>query len=160
VGGVTAAVRRDDRTRELTGRALIDAMSESEPSRPPEVTQQLGEHQLVLVHFEGNRYKARLDADPRTIRMQTRNGQCTEGASPDMYEPKREEGEAVCIDPLLRCLELGPVQRQLPRGVELSATDNWGHYRQNTYTIVTVTIGDDGAIEIDARILEQNDSFY
>jgi hypothetical protein len=92
--------------------------------------------------------------------MEKHERRISEGGELFRYKPKLSEGDTVNIDSILRCLALGAVPTQLPRGVKLSATDNWGHFRQNTFLTISITINESGLVEINEDIREQDDSYY
>jgi hypothetical protein len=78
-----------------------------------------------------------------------------------MYEPKVQEGETANIDPLLYCVSLGPkITSAGPNSITLTASDNWGHYRQWTFLTITVTLTPSGVVEIQADIGEEDGSYY
>ncbi len=70
------------------------------------------------------------------------------------------EASTTNIDTILHCLALGAVPKPIPRGVELSAIDNWGHFRQNTFLNVSIIIAESGLLEVNEDIQEQDESYY
>jgi hypothetical protein len=128
--------------------------------RPARVAIDLGGGQVVFVRVGDERYTAELNGrrlQIRTVRHESRiygNGEL----SP--YEPALRESDTANIDTILRCLAFGAVPTPFPRGVEFSATDNWGHFRQNTFMRIWITIAESGMVEINENIHEQDDSYY
>lgn len=131
-----------------------------EPEPPACVVFELGGQEVVLVPAGDNRYAAEVDGTRRPIRTRQQLTDISEGGVLHQYKPARSEGETANLDSLLRCLALGASRTPLARGVELSAIDRWGHFRQNTFLTVSITIAEDGAIEIDEDIRVQDDSYY
>jgi hypothetical protein len=72
----------------------------------------------------------------------------------------RDASEGGNIDALLRCLELAARPQPVERGIRIDATDNWGHFRQNTFFRVVVMIAGDGAVEVRSDVQEQDESYY
>lgn len=128
------------------------------PMHPPRVTVVIGTSRVTFVQIAAERYAAEVDGTRRNIRLRTRSRQVFEGGGSRDREPELSENDIANIDSLLRCLELGASPRLTEHSVELSATDNWGHFRQHTWYTVTITAGD--PIEIDESIDVQDDSYY
>lgn len=121
---------------------------------------ELGDQKVVLVHAGGNSYAAEVDGTRRPIRTRRQLTDISEGGICHQYKPTQSEGETANLDPLLRCLALGASRTPLARGLKLSAIDRWGHFRQNTFLTVSITIAEDGVVEIDEDIRVQDDSYY
>jgi hypothetical protein len=121
---------------------------------------ELGDQQVVFVRVGDDRYAAELDGKRRLIRTAQQKSDVYENGDRVSYKPTRSEGSTANIDTILRCLALGAAHSPLPRGVELSAKDNWGHFRQNTFLTISITIAESGQVEINEDIREQDDSFY
>ena len=128
--------------------------------RPERVAINLSEKQVVFVRVSDDHYAAEVDGRSLKIRSVTQESRIYENGERDPYEPKLREGDTANIDTILRCLALGAVPTPIPRGVEFSAIDNWGHFRQNTYLKIWITIAESGALEITENIGEQDDSYY
>lgn len=128
--------------------------------RPARVALDLSEKQIVFVRVGDDRYTAELDGMSLQIRTVRHESRIYENGERDPYEPELREGDTANIDTLLRCLALGAVPTPIPRGVEFSATDNWGHFRQNTFLKIWITIAESGILEINENIHEQDDSYY
>lgn len=131
-----------------------------EPMPPARVVLELEDRQVVFVRTEENLYAAELDGKRRPIRARQQRSDVSEGGVLHQYKPTRSEGETANLDPLLRCLALGASRTPLARGLKLSAIDRWGHFRQNTFLTVSITIAEDGVVEIDEDIRVQDDSYY
>jgi len=114
----------------------------------------------VFVLVGHDRYAAELDGKTLPIRMEKHERRISEGGELFRHKPKLIEGNAANIDTILRCLALGAVPTPLPGGARLSATDNWGHFRQNTFFTISITISASGVVEINEDIREQDDSYY
>src|SRR5262245_14302937 len=128
--------------------------------RPERVAIDLGENQVVFVRVGDDHYAAELDGGSLQIRTARHKRRIYENGERDPYEPKLREGDTANIDSILRCLALGAVPTPIQRGVEFQAIDNWGHFRQNTYLKIWITIAESGALEITENIGEQDDSYY
>lgn len=112
------------------------------PVRPPKVKLVVGSREVAFVLAGDEKYGVELDGKPAVLRM---HGQ--------------GEGPAN-IDALLRCLQLKASTTSINRGIQIEATDNWGHFRQNTFYRVRVVIADGGAVEIRSDVHEQDESYY
>jgi hypothetical protein len=128
--------------------------------RPSRVAIDLSEGQVVFVRVGDDHYAAELDGRSLRIRSVRHESRIYENGGRDPYEPKLLEGDTANIDTVLRCLALGAVPTPIPRGVEFTATDNWGHFRQNTFLKTWITIAESGILEINENIGEQDDSYY
>jgi hypothetical protein len=106
---------------------------------------ELGDQQVVFVRVGDDRYAAELDGKRRLIRTAQQKSDVYENGDRVSYKPTRSEGSTANIDTILRCLALGAAHSPLPRGVELSAKDNWGHFRQNTFLTISITIAESGS---------------
>lgn len=131
-----------------------------EPEPPACVVFEMGGQEVVFVPAGDNRYAAEVDGTRRPIRTRQQLTDISEGGICHQYKPTRSEGETANLDPLLRCLALGASRTPVTRGVELSAIDPWGHFRQNTFLTVSITMAEDGVVEIDEDIRVQDDSYY
>ena len=130
------------------------------PEHPPRVALDLGGQQLVFVRVDDDRYAAELAGERRPIRTREERRTSSETGRSEPLGSNRSHGAVASIDPVLRCLALGAQPTAIAEGVQLSAIDNWGHFRQNTFLRVAITIASDGAIEIAADIGEQDESYY
>jgi hypothetical protein len=128
--------------------------------RPARVAVDLSEGQVTFVRIGDDHYTAELNARSLQIRTVRHESRIYENGDLDPYEPALRESETANIDALLRCLALGAVPTPIPRGVQFSATDNWGHFRQNTFLRIWITIAESGMVEINENIHEQDDSYY
>lgn len=136
-------------------------MTESaKPEHPASVVIELGDQQVVFVRVGDDRYAAELEGKRRLIRTVQQLSEVSESGRYVLCEPTRSEGDTANIDTILRCLALGAAYTPLARGVKLSVTDAWGHFRQNTFLKVSITIAEDGAVEIDEDIGEEDGSYY
>jgi hypothetical protein len=129
-------------------------------AHPPRVALDLGGKQLVFVRVHDDRYAPELAGERRPIRTREDRRTCSETGRSEPLGSNRSDGAVASIDPALRCLALGARPTAIAEGVQLSATDNWGHFRQNTSPTLAITIAGDGAIEIAADIREQDESYY
>jgi hypothetical protein len=128
--------------------------------RPARVALELSDQQVVFVRVGDDHYAAELDGKSVQIRTEKHERDISEGGELFRYEPKLNEGDTANIDTILLCLALGAVPKPFPRGVNLSAMDNWGHFRQNTFLTITITIAESGLVEINEDIQNQDDSYY
>lgn len=128
--------------------------------RPARVALEMSDQQIIFVRVGNDRYAAELDGKSLPIRTEKHERRISEGGELFRHKPKLSEGDTANIDNILRCLTLGAVPVPLPRGVGLSARDNWGHFRQNTFLTISITIAESGLVEINEDIREQNDSYY
>lgn len=136
-------------------------MTKLTPSeRPARVAINLSEGQVVFVRVGDDHYTAELDGKNVPIRKEKHESRISEGGELFRYTPKLSEGDTANIDTILLCFALGAVPTPLPRGAEISATDNWGHFRQNTFLTISITIAESGLVEINEDIQEQDDSYY
>lgn len=127
---------------------------------PARVALELGDQQIVFVLVGDNRYAAELDGKRRPIQTTKQESRIYENGDRDPYEPTRSEGDTANIDTILRCLALDATHTPLPHGAEISAKDNWGHFRQNTFLTISITITESRSVEINENIQEQDDSYY
>ena len=132
----------------------------TDPQHPPRVVLDLGRQQLVFVRVSDDRYAAELAGERRPLRIREERRTSSESGHSRPLGSDRSDGPVANIDPVLRCLELDTRPTAIAEGVELSAADNWGHFRQNTFLRVAITLASDGAIEIAADIGEQDESYY
>src|SRR4051794_29013671 len=107
--------------------------SNIKPEYPARVILEIGEQQLMFVHTGDDCYAVELDGKRCPLRKVQQVSMVSEGGSLRPYEPTRSAGETNNIDNILRCLALSTEHKQLECGVELSADENWGHFRQNTF---------------------------
>jgi hypothetical protein len=128
--------------------------------RPARVALDLSDQQVVFVRVGDDHYAAELDGKSLPIRTEKHERRISEGGELFRYKPELSEGDTANIDAILLCLALGAVPKPLPRGVELSAMDNWGHFRQNTFLKISITISESGLVEVNEGIQEQDDSYY
>ena len=115
---------------------------------------------MAFVRVGDDRYAVELEGRRRPIRTVQQWSDVSESSRYVLYESTRSEGDTANIDTILRCLALGATYTPLARGVELSAIDAWGHFRQNTFLKVSITIAEGGAVEIDEDIGEEDGSYY
>jgi len=134
--------------------------SNIKPEYPARVILEIGEQQLLFVHTGDDRYAAELEGKRCPLRTVQQLSIVSEGGSLRSNEPMCSAGETANIDNILRCLALSTEHKPLPRGVELRADENWGHFRQNTFFMVSITIAEDGTVEINESIGYQDDSYY
>lgn len=130
------------------------------PEHPPRVALDLGGKQLVFVRAHDDGYAAELAGERRPIRTREERSTCSETGHREPLGSNYSHGAVANIDVVLRCLALGARPTAIAEGMKLSATDNWGHFRQNTFLKVAITIANDGAIEIAADIQEEDGSYY
>jgi len=136
-------------------------MTKLTPSeRPARVALDLSDQQVVFVRVGDDHYAAELDGKSLPIRTEKHERRISEGGELFRYKPELSEGDTANIDTILLCLALGAVPKPLPRGVEFSAMDNWGHFRQNTFLKISITIAESGLVEVNEDIQEQDDSYY
>ncbi len=136
-------------------------MTKLTPSeRPARVALDLSDQQVVFVRVGDDHYAAELDGKSLPIRTEKHERRVSEGGELVRYKPELSEGDTANIDTILLCLALGAVPKPLPRSVELSAMDNWGHFRQNTFLKISITISESGLVEVNEDIQEQDDSYY
>jgi len=136
-------------------------MTKLTPSeRPARVALDLSDQQVVFVRVGDDHYAAELDGKSLPIRTEKHERRISEGGELFRYKPELSEGDTANIDTILLCLALGAVPKPLPRGVEFSAMDNWGHFRQNTFLKISITISESGLVEVNEDIQEQDDSYY
>jgi hypothetical protein len=128
--------------------------------RPARVALEMSDQQIIFVRVGNDRYAAELDGKSLPIRTEKHERRISEGGELFRYKPKLSEGDTANIDNILRCLALGAVPVPLPRGVGLSARDNWGHFRQNTFLMISITIAESGLVEINEDIREQDGIYY
>jgi hypothetical protein len=128
--------------------------------RPARVAIDLIDRQVVFVRVGDDRYAAELDGKSLPIRTEKQMKRISEGGELYRFEPVLSEGDTANIDTILLCLTLSAAPTLIPRGVTLSATDNWGHFRQNTFLTISITIAESGMVEINEDIQEQDDSYY
>ena len=130
------------------------------PEHPERIVLELGDQQVVFVRVGDDSYVAVWDGERRPIHTTQEKSNVSESGYRDRNEPTRSESDTANIDTILRCLALGAERTPLERGVKLSATDAWGHFRQNTFLTVWITIGESGAVEISEDIQVQDESYY
>src|SRR5262249_54624427 len=128
--------------------------------RPERVTLDLIDQQVVFIRVGDDRYAAELDGKRLPIRTEKHERDISEGEILHQYDPNLTEGSPANIDTILLCLTRGAAPTPLPRGAKLSAKDNWGHFRQNTFLTISVTIAESDLVEINEDIREQDDSYY
>jgi hypothetical protein len=128
--------------------------------RPARIALDLSEEQVVFIRVGDDQYAAELDGKRLPIRTEKHERRISEGGELFRYEPELSEGYTANIDILLLCLALGAAPTPLSRGAKLSAMDNWGHFRQNTFLTISITIAESGLVEINEDIQEQDDSYY
>lgn len=123
----------------------------------------VGARKLAFIEVQGKRYRAELDGTPRPIRTRISRGDVHEGQGglSGATTSAWVEGEVADIAPLLACLARADAEKTQSSGkLTLSTSEQWGHFRQNRWTTVTVSIANDGAIEVDTAIATQDDSYY
>ena len=130
------------------------------PEYPERVVLELGDQQVVFVRVGDDSYVAVWDGERRPIHTTQEKSNVSESGYRDRNEPTRSESDTANIDTILRCLELGAERTPIERGVKLSATDAWGHFRQNTFLKVSITISESGEVKIDEAIGFQDQSYY
>ena len=136
-------------------------MTKLTPSeRPARVALDLSDQQVVFVRVGDDHYAAELDGKSLPIRTEKHERRISEGGELFRYKPELSEGDTANIDTILLCLALGAVPKPLQRGAEFSAMDNWGHFRQNTFLKISITISESGLVEVNEDIQEQDDSYY
>jgi hypothetical protein len=128
--------------------------------RPERVTLDLTDQPVVFIRVGDDRYAAELDGKRLLIRTEKHEQDISEGGVLYQYKPELSEGDTANIDTILLCLACGAAPMPLPQGVELSAKDNWGHFRQNTFLRISITIAESGMVKINEDIREQDDSYY
>ena len=99
----------------------------------------IGAREVAFVRTGDEKYRVELDGKPGVLRIVEGPGN---------------------IDPLLRCFELEARPTPIERGIQIEATDNWGHFRQNTFYRIVLVIADDGAVEIRSSVQTQDESYY
>jgi hypothetical protein len=145
-------------------------------NRPDRVPLDVGGRKLVFVRVADDRYAAEVDGNGLPIRTTRETSEVFDGGGSRPWSPEVHEGETADIDALLYCLSLGAVPEPVPikesprganqhpvrspPGVTLTASDNWGHFRQWTFLKVTVTIAPSGAVEIHEDVGEMDGSYY
>lgn len=132
-------------------------MTELTPSdRPERITLSLSDKQLVFIRTGDEQYAAELDG--RSLPIRTGGKKRT--AEIGEHTPGPTEASTANLDTIIKCLALGASTEPLPQGIKLSAVDNWGHFRQNTFLNVTILISESGVLEINEDIQEQDESYY
>ncbi len=136
-------------------------MSDGELAHPPALTLELGARTLVLTRGEDERYAATVDGVPRKLRTRQADREVSEGGGGRTWGATAFiDSDTAGIDVLLRCLANDPTYHSIGGGIQLSATDNWGHFRQRTSLTITVVLTADDAVEIDADVATQDESYY
>jgi hypothetical protein len=121
---------------------------------PPQVIFKFGNHKLVFILIEENRYAAELDGNRQLIRSKSvERRDYVEGIA-----ITESEGETVNLDNIVRCLELGSKPTIHSNGIELSALDQWGHSSKSID--VEIVVSEKGAIEIRENIDDKDDGYY
>lgn len=114
---------------------------------------------VKLIRLENDaRYRAEVDGERRPIRV--RFEQAWNVATWPRDQLPWTLDTAVHIEPLLACLAEGGETTELVKDTLIRSSEQWGHYRQNRYTSIVFTIGDDGILEIDMTILTEDGSYY
>ena len=135
-------------------------MSISPPERPPRLSLELEGRHLELVRVDGDRYAAEVGGKRVRVRVRRSTASVSESGSSHPWEETDTVGEAGSLDELLRCLELGAEAARVPGGLQFEATDNWGHFRQNTFLHVRVVLEDGEQVLVDVSVGEQDESYY
>jgi hypothetical protein len=136
-------------------------MSISPPERPPRLALELEGRHLEFVRVDGDLYAAEVDGKRLPIRVRRETASVSESAASHPGDATDIVGESCSLDELLRCIELGAKVSQVPGGELLfEATDNWGHFRQNTYLWVRVVLKDGERVLLDVSVGEQDESYY
>ena len=131
--------------------------------RPESITLDVSGRTVVFVRVADDQYAAELDGRRLPIRTTRVVRQMAEAQTRPLWEwePVVREGETANIDALLYCMSLDPQRMStVPHSLTLIAHDNWGHYRQRTSPIISVTIASSGMVEIHEQIDEQDGSYY
>jgi hypothetical protein len=137
---------------------LLTKLTVSE--RPERVAIDLIDRQVVFVRVGGDRYAAELDGRRLPIRIERHKKDISEAGILHEWEPEMSEGDTANIDTILLCFANGAAPTPLPQGVRIEAMDNWGHFRQNTFLTISITIAENGVVEINENIQEQDGSYY
>src|SRR5262245_44494893 len=116
--------------------------------RPERLAIDLIDQQVVFVRVGDDRYAAELDGKRLPIRIERHEKDISEGGVIREWESKVSEGDTANIDTILLCFARGAAPTPLPQGIKLSAKDNWGHFRQNTFLTISITTAESGLIEI------------
>lgn len=109
---------------------------------------------------ERARYRASVNGEPRPIRRTRLVFDQSEGGRRQKYEAEVEEGESVDLGTMMKGLGFGPSERRVANGIELASCDNWGHFRQWNFYRTTITLGEDGAVEVEEELGEMDGSYY
>jgi hypothetical protein len=128
--------------------------------RPERVAIDLIDQEIMFVRVGDDRYAAELDGKRLLIRTERHQKDICEVGVIYEYKPALSEGDTANIDTILLCFARGAAPTLLPQGIKLEARDNWGHFRQNTFLTISITIAESGQVEINEDIREQDDSFY
>lgn len=128
--------------------------------RPERVAIDLIDQVIVFVRVGDDHYAAELDGKRLSIRTERHEKDICEVGVLREWEPELSEGDTANIDTILLCFARGATPTLLPRGVKLSAMDNWGHFRQNTFLTISIMIAESGMVEINEDIQEQDNSYY
>ena len=126
---------------------------------PPLLELGVAGRRVKLFRLENDcRYRAEVDGERRPIRVRLEHA-WNVATWPKDHLPWRLD-TAVHIEPLLACLAEGGETTELAKDTLIRSFEQWGHYRQNRYTSINLTIGDDGVLEIDMTILTEDGSYY
>jgi hypothetical protein len=132
----------------------------SELNYPSQVSLELNGVKAVFSHAGDGKYSVQVGGEPRAIRKVRQVRIVSENGWSRSYDPESSQGDQANIDAILKCIQLRAERTPLPNGLHFSAIDEWGHFRQNTFLHVSLTIADDGALEIREDIDEQDESYY
>ncbi len=127
------------------------------PSLSSRLRFELRGHALAFVEAKPGQFAAELDGKRCPMRIRTENaevsetGKRLEGATTNTVE------QTAPLTELLRCLALGAETTILKGAIRVSATDNWGTFRQNTYLAVEITIAQDRVIDLSIFRAEQDE---
>jgi hypothetical protein len=128
--------------------------------RPGRIAIDLIDQEVVFVRVGDDHYAAELDGKKLSIRTEQHKKDICEVGVLYEYKPALSDGDTANIDTIILCFARGATPTLIPRGIKLKAMDNWGHFRQNTFLTISITIAESGLVEINEDIQEQDDSFY
>jgi len=120
----------------------------------------VGGRSVRFLRAPDSRYSSEVDGEPRPIRSRLTQGYVSEGGGSLPEPPPWNVAATADLAPLLECLaeKADPVEQRGATVFEVAV--QWGHFRQNRFTTVSIAIAADGAVEIDMRVATQDDSYY
>jgi len=114
-------------------------------------------HALAFIEIAPGRYAAELDGKRCPMRIRTENAEVSEAGKRIERGTTNTLEQAAPLTELLRCLALGAETTIIKGAIRVSATDNWGTFRQNTYLAVEIAVAQDRVIDLAIYRAEQDE---